>query len=187
MQDTERSYTYYWSGNYTVEAFTIVVQQPKTVSSMQFLPSMVAAKKGADGLTYYLINVGALTVGQQFDVSLSYQKDNDLLTYSDMPVSPVEPLNDTTLGFTNLSGFLPWALGLLGLTFILGGGIWYWRTGLKIPGSQPFEVSQQRSESASQQNHEFEAGFTYCHACGKRASPGDRFCRTCGTALRNQP
>jgi uncharacterized OB-fold protein len=26
--------------------------------------------------------------------------------------------------------------------------------------------------------------YVYCSQCGKRATPGDRFCRTCGSELR---
>lgn len=186
MDGVDRFYTYYWPGDYPVDAFIITVQQPKSASGMLFRPSMFAAKSGSDGLTYFLMNVGALTKGQQFEVSLTYQKETDVLTYSDMPVAPVEPLDDTTVGFTNLSDILPWVLGSLGLLLIFGGGTWYWRTGLKKTGSRSTEHFQQKTENTTSHTQPGDIEFAYCPACGKRASPMDRFCRTCGTALHPQ-
>ena len=186
MDGVDRFYTYSWPGAYPVDAFILTIQQPRSASGMLFRPSMFAAKSGADGLTYYLMNVGALTIGQQFEVSLTYQKETDVLSYSDMPVAPVEPLNDTTVGFTNLSGKLPWVLGSLGLLLIFGGALWYWRTGLKKTGSRSIEYILQKIENTPTQSQSGEIEFAYCPACGKRASPGDRFCRTCGTVLHPQ-
>lgn len=183
-ENSDRSYTFDWPGEFQVETFVISVQKPRTAKSIFFLPSTFAAKTGSDGLTYYLMNVGPLTQGQKFEVKLSYQKDNDELSYEMMPVAPIEPLDDTTIGFTNLTDILPWILGVLGFTLLFGGAFWYWRSGTKKTGFLLSNPEKPGTDSGPPANPAQDIQYVYCHACGKRASPGDHFCRTCGTALR---
>ncbi|HEX6268955.1 MAG TPA: zinc ribbon domain-containing protein, partial [Anaerolineales bacterium] len=55
----------------------------------------------------------------------------------------------------------------------------YWRSTQKSDSSIRSGARRRRS----QRMQEAKNGH-YCHECGARAQPGDRFCRTCGSRLR---
>jgi hypothetical protein len=77
---------------------------------------------------------------------------------------------------------LPWILGILGVALIVGGGLWYWQSGKQ---SATDKSRRRRRTARLKVSDETAAGDeVYCQNCGKRASVGDRFCRTCGTKLR---
>ena len=179
----QRHYEYTWPGDYAVEAFDIEVQQPTGATEMRFKPGTVTARQGDDNLTYYRMNVGPLNAGQQFQITVDYKKSTDELSASSVPVEPSGPLNDPNSGIASMPSILPWFLGGVGLLLIVGGGVWYWVTGRQK--TRPQREPHRRRKPAEIQTADNTAGSNiYCHQCGKRASTGDRFCRTCGTELR---
>jgi hypothetical protein len=177
-----RHYQYNWPGDYTVQAMTISAQQPLGATDMRISPSLGTGTPAADGLTYYTAQVGSLTQGQAFTITMDYQKANDDLSSQSLPVEPSGPLNDSALGRATMMSALPWLLGGLGLILLVGGGIWYWQSGRNK--GEPRRQWVRHKPAAQAENEEAEGNHIYCHQCGKRASPGDRFCRACGTTLR---
>jgi hypothetical protein len=161
---------------------------------MRISPNLGNGVQAEDGLTYFRANEGALTKGQSFDITLDYDKTSDALSASSMPIAPKEPITENTTGRTAWAAVLPWVLGGLGVLLIAGGIVWYWQSG-RQPSSttrrgrhKPSAASQPAAGEAT-----FDPGkaatpadgkYIYCHQCGKRAGPGDRFCRACGTPLR---
>ena len=179
----QRHFEYTWPGDYAVQAFNIEVQQPKGATEMQFKPGTVTPRQGDDNLRYYRMDVGSLTVGQQFQITLDYKKSTDELSASSVPVEPSGPLNDLNSGIASMSSILPWFLGGVGLLLIVGGGVWYWQSGRQK--ARPPRELHRRNKLADSQAADNTAGSNiYCHQCGKRAAIGDRFCRACGTELR---
>ncbi len=178
------SYLYTWLGEYSVKSFKIEVQLPAGASNMQIKPGMVTARQGNDGLNYYIMNVGPLSEGQLFEISLEYQKTSDELSFSEMPVEPSSSLSGETAGTASMTNVLPWVLGILGIGLIAGGGLWYWQSGRQK--NQPVSVdrSHRRKPTKAEADEGDGNSQIYCHQCGKRASSGDRFCRACGTPLR---
>lgn len=179
----QRHYEYTWPGDYAVDAFIIEVQQPTGATEMQVKPGTVSARQGDDNLKYYRMNVGALPSGQQFQITVDYKKSTDELSASSVPVEPSGPLNDPNSGIASMTSVLPWFLGGVGLLLIVGGGVWYWRSGRQQASPQR-ELHRRNKPVESLATDSTEASNIYCHQCGKRAAPGDRFCRTCGTELR---
>jgi hypothetical protein len=182
----DRHFVYNWPGDYAVSSFVIQVQQPVAATNMQISPNLGQSQKGSDGLTYYTAEEGAMKVGQPFTITIDYKKPNDNLSGPTVQVQSSAPLSTTPNSRFSWTTLLPWALGVLGVLLIVGGGTWYWWTGreknesaLRRPRRKPvvFETKEAKTDS--------DGGFVYCHNCGKRANPGDRFCRTCGTALRS--
>ncbi len=126
---------------------------------------------------------GSCKAGQEFDFSLAYDKATDELSVANLQVQPSAPVVDSTTGWrSSLTVALPWGLLVLGVILLVGGGVWYWQSGKrkeKAPETRRRrKPAAERSETGPTEEH------TYCHSCGKRADPGDRFCRTCGTPLR---
>jgi hypothetical protein len=181
MDGPDRQFEYRWPGDYAVETFSIQVQQPVGAADMQISPSAGAGKAGEDGLTYYNKPLGALPVGQTFSLSFRYQKADDSLSVSNFDVQPNAPIvaPETTVNFRTL---LPWMLGLLGVALIVGGGIWYWQSGKSKSSGE--SRRGRRSAGPREESRPSDGANVYCHQCGNRAAPGDRFCRTCGTKLR---
>lgn len=188
-----RKFTYTWMGDYRVDNLIVQVQQPGGADQMNVVPQASSVEFGSDGLQYHTVNLGALVAGQRLPVSLEYSKDTDTLTASGQSVDPAAPLSQLSTGL-RLTTILPWLLGVLGLVLIAGGGYWYWRTGLRStqvaprrnrhkPATSPANT-QESQPIAPELSDQTVSPAIYCHECGNRAMPGDRFCRVCGMQLR---
>ena len=183
----QRRFEYHWPGDYAVDALVIQVQQPAGASEMRISPSLGSGLQGGDGFTYYTADVGSLTAGNTFKISLEYQKQDEGLSVENLEVRPSSPVTSQTSGWLNWQQYLPWIVGVLGVLLIAGGGLWYWQSGRE---RAPAEVRRRRRSpplsSAEADATPGPGGAIYCHQCGKRASPGDRFCRSCGSRLRTE-
>lgn len=181
-EGTTRRYEYSWPGDYAVDRFKIEVQQPADAENMRISPSLGSGVEYSDGLVYYASDIGSLSLGQSFTISLEYQKESDELTAPSMPVEASGPIGEPPTGELELRQLLPAILGGLGVLLIAGGGFWYWHSGREKPESAP--QPRRRKKASSTEATSLEAEHIYCHQCGKRASNSDRFCRACGTQLR---
>lgn len=191
---SQKSYTFFWTGDYAVDWMRVQVQLPVGASNMQIKPGPVSQSVGMDGLTYYSKEIGSVAKDQSFSLMITYQKASDQLSVSTLQVQPSAPLSSSGSWRDRLHNalpwlftedgaayqILPWILGFLALVLIFGGGYWYWRTGQQEqkPRRRAKTVSPEVSEPTD------EVGNVYCHRCGKRAIPGDIYCRSCGTRLR---
>jgi hypothetical protein len=181
---SQRFVTYQWLGEYAVESMIIEVQQPVQSTNMRISPSLGPGQTGRDGLIYYIADWGALRVGETFNISLEYQKENDLLSAEQLVVQPSQPLVQNAPGGFLSMDVLPIAiLGFLGFALMIGGGVWYWQS-----SSREFSTQKPRKRGSRSLKHhpqKMDNGVgVYCHQCGKRAAAGDRFCRSCGIRLR---
>jgi hypothetical protein len=173
-----RQFSYLWYGDYAVSAFSISVQQPVDATNMTTDPAF-DPKQETDGLTYYNSPSFSIKAGEQFSLNLQYQKTSDRLTVPSSNIQPSEPINADTQGRVSLSNYLPYILGAVGVIFVVGGLGYYFLWG------RPRTVTEHpRRRSRSREAEE--TGEIYCPQCGQRARPGDRFCRVCGTRLKQQ-
>jgi hypothetical protein len=181
-QGSSRHFKYFWSGDYAVDSLMIEVQQPIGAKEMRIIPGMGNGATKQDGLTYYTSQAGSLKAGQTFELTLDYQKNSDTLSAESLEVKPSEPVSTITPTKSILLSVLPWILGGLGIVLIVGGGVWwYWQTGI---GKAHPKTSHKRRKLVITHNDVLPEGYIYCHHCGKRAMPADKFCRTCGTRIR---
>lgn len=186
-----RQFEFYWPGDYKVRTMELRIQQPINASGMKLTQGALKMSSGVieeDKLTYYTVPIdGQVEAGTTFRVGFSYTKPDDVLTSSQAPVLPVQTATGKASTATNspTTNELLLAGGIgIGLLLIAVGVFWY--------------VNQQRIASANasanrrrrhvRQSIETEAqstnGNIYCHQCGKRAGPGDTFCRSCGAKLK---
>ena len=182
-QGDRRIFEYQWPGDYSIEEIIVQMQQPRNASNLNILPDVGMGREGQDGLIYYTIVMGAINEGTPLDVRLSYEKDDDSLSQDLQSVQPEEPIMSQSLGWLTFLEVLPWALGVLGLLLIVGGGFWYWQSGhtVQIP------ITKLRSSTTQKQPEEkVEKRDVYCFDCGKRAMPGDIYCRSCGAKLNRK-
>jgi hypothetical protein len=107
----QRHYEYTWPGDYAVETFNLEVQQPTGATEMQIKPGTVTVREGDDNLKYYRMNVGSLTLGQQFQITVDYKKSTDQLSAGNVPVEASGPLDGPNTGVASMTSRLPWLLG----------------------------------------------------------------------------
>lgn len=184
-ENDQRHYEYRWPGDYTIDRLIVRAQQPAGATDMRISPNMGSGLTGEDGLVYFSTDIGSVSQGDTFSISLDYQKEGDALTSGNLQVEPSAPISSSTPGRIDLTSVLPWALGILGLLLIAGGGWWYWQSG-REEVTEPKHRRRRAAASPSQQTTQTPDGAIYCHQCGKRAEPSDRFCRACGTRLRTE-
>ncbi len=184
-EGAEREYTLTWPGDYTVNDLLVQVQQPPTATGMSFVPPQTGSSQAEDGLTYYGVPVGSVRAGTGFDLVMRYNKPDDTLTYPEQfqPAQPNQPVSDSTAGRVNMGQVLPWIIAGVGLALIGGGIFWYMMTG-RAPARN---TSKRRRHAASASAVSTPAPASgesiFCTQCGKKANPGDAFCRSCGTRL----
>ncbi len=179
-----RHFTYDWPGDYAVSQLTIQVQQPLGATNMRISPSLGSGSVGSDSLTYYTQDVGSVSSGQNFQITIDYQKSSDVLTAENLPIESSAPIPQGTSSDLNLQSWIPWGLGIIGAGLIIGGIVWYMRTGRQRTVPQ----ARRQRPRASTYNPDVDSGSAnigvYCAQCGKRALPGDQFCRSCGSPIR---
>jgi len=184
----QRRYSYRWPADMAVENLSVQVQQPAGATQMQISPSLGNGVAGSDGMMYFTAGVGSVPAGQDFTLTFQYNKANDDLSMSNLPVEPSAPIDTGVSILTQLRDMFPYLLTGLGVLLIIGGGFWFWQSGRSrepVASRNRRRPPRSAASRASQASPVDDTGQIYCHNCGKRASAGDRFCRTCGTPLRS--
>ena len=172
-----RHIVFEWPGDYAVDVLDINFLQPFSATNVVLSTPPTDTGAGQDGLTNYHVQKNNLTAGQSYSLTIDYQRNTDDLSISSLPVQAASTPGPETPGRTSMNDILPWLLAGLGLVLIAAGVIGYiiWqRGGAKRP------IRKQKNQNSIISNDE----SIYCHQCGKRAQPGDIFCRTCGTRLK---
>jgi hypothetical protein len=171
----ERQFSYVWPGNYAIDDLSVSIRLPPDTTSIVTDPIMKSTK-GADGSSDLIKDFGGLAAGQQFPLHVTYTKTTDALSVPAESVQPSKPIGSSTPGRVLLSNYLPYILGALGIVAIAAASIYLLR-----PHSRFTAVRRRSHGGRTEGRGKTEA---YCHQCGARAQPGDRFCRICGSKLR---
>jgi hypothetical protein len=174
-----RSYSYRWLSDYDVAGFVTVFQAP--FDATQFKSSLSLQDDGihpGDKMQYYFSDVGAVPAGKVFAFDLSYQKPTDALSISRLEIQPIV-VDENTPGRVSLNNYLPYIIGGLGVVLIVGGLVYY-----RQSGRSRSKTSRRRQHALAES--EENKSDVYCAQCGMRAHGGDRFCRTCGSRIRQQ-
>jgi hypothetical protein len=169
-----RSYSYRWLSDYDVADFVAIFQEP--FDATQFKSSLSLEDDGVhpDNMRYYFSSVGAVPAGKEITFDVSYHKPTDTLSASRIDIQPVV-VDENTPGRVSLNNFLPYIIGGLGVILIVGGLVYYRQSGRS--GSKK---SRRRQHVHAEENE----SDVYCAQCGTRAHGGDRFCRICGSRIR---
>ena len=186
-EGANRQFVYTWVGDLEVESFLVKVQQPLGAASLHVIPDLGQMTSSSDGFKYYVLDVGSVDYGQNFTLELKYIKETDALSIEGLQVQPSAPISQDSQGKMFVTTFLPWILGFLGIILVGGGLLWYWKSEKEVMGARPRH--RRKSEHGDDQTIRgsetvASAPVVYCHQCGKRAEPGDRFCRSCGAKLK---
>jgi len=184
IEGTKRQFEFIWTGDFAVESFVVLVQQPYESRQLTTTPSAESTFQGPEGLIRHAIELGSIQEGDSQSISVQYTKESNTLSIDGQPVQPSVQINASTPGRVTVLDVLPWALGVLGIILLVGGVLWYWQTGREQPKARSL---RRRSRPTTKTNRTSlgDEDAIYCHQCGKRAGSGDRFCRSCGSKLRS--
>jgi hypothetical protein len=171
----DRLFSYLWDNGYAVESFKYIFLEPLDVTGVKLEPKH-ASVNDQQGLSYYEGSPVSLASGEQFTLTINYQKTSDTLISQAQTVQIAEPVNEDTPGRVSLTNSLPYIIGGLGIIMIAGGLVYYFQWG-RASKSKPRRRHVREAE-------EGDSTSVYCPQCGTRAKPSDRFCRTCGARLR---
>jgi hypothetical protein len=190
QSDIIRGYDFNWISDYPVDEFIVSIQKPKFAAIMNVEPY---AGKGEvnpdDELTYYTVQYGKIGKGALIYLHLSYIKTNDGLSASTVPVNPANPLPGQKTLWETLTSILPtiWQNKSLLITggLLLGALVLFNLLVAIVPGTNPKRGKPNKANpvKAKQQPVVKEEKEVFCYQCGKRARPGDAYCRTCGSRL----
>jgi hypothetical protein len=166
-----------WAGDYAVDRLDANFLKPFGAENVSISIPPTDTGPGQDGLTNYHIQEANLATGQQFSLTIDYQRQTDALSISSLPVEAASTPGPETPGRVSMTGILPWVLAGIGLLLIVAGvvGFIIWQRSSRGPLVR---------RKGRPQHNENQAEIIYCHQCGRRAQPGDIFCRTCGTRLK---
>jgi hypothetical protein len=175
----KRSFTYQWFGDYPVGEYRITAQIPADSTNLISDPPLTDPGTTQDGKS--LIGVftqSDLKMGQSTEFKISYERESESVIQpaNSANIQPSEPIGPSTDGRVSIDN-LPWIIGGIGLALIGLALFFYWRS------TQATEQKSRRRRRAGS-SQEPSGEQAYCHECGARAQPGDRFCRTCGSKLR---
>jgi hypothetical protein len=175
----KRQFKYQWFGDYYVEDFAVTVLVPADSTELITSPVLQNTTAALNGAAIYgTVIKNALKMGNSFQFDLEYERTTDAFTDPSQSgqVQPSEPVDEDTLGRVSIAN-LPLIIGAFGLTLIGIALFSYWRS-TQSTESKPRRRRRQTQGDADEQ--------AYCHECGARANPGDRFCRTCGSRFRTE-
>lgn len=175
----QRVFSYVWDGIYAVDSFNISVLEPLDTKSLVMTPKSDSISQD-QGLKYYNKKPVKLAANEKFTLNLQYEKTSDALISSSQAVQPAAPLDDNTTGRVSFSNSLPYIIGGVGLLLIIGGVIYYLQAGKT--GKKKFR----RRAGGKSDEEEGNDSDVYCSQCGTRARTGDRFCRICGSRIKQQ-
>jgi hypothetical protein len=178
---SKRQFKYQWFGDYDVKKFSVLALVPADSTDLITSPVLETTTPAINGLALSgIVTRDELKMGNSFQFNLEYQRTSDTLInpVEAGQIQPAEPVGANTTGRVSITN-LPWIIGGFGLALIVIALFTYLRS------TQSGEAKPQRRRHRPVKSDK-EEGDTqaYCHECGARAHPGDRFCRTCGSRLR---
>ncbi len=176
----QRSFSFRWFGDYAVDQFNVTMQVPADSTNLVADPPFTNTSTSQDGLFIIgTIEQSGLKMGQSNTFKLQYERQSETVTKpsNSTNIQPSKPINSNTEGRVSIDG-LPWIIGGFGLALIGVALFFYWRS------TQSIEQKSRRRRRAGHTDEDSGEEQVYCHECGTRARPGDRFCRTCGSKLR---
>lgn len=183
-EGSSRMVNYRWPGGFQVDKFSLAFQLPPSASQLVMTPPWTQVERDENNFRIYLIEPISLQAEQIFQFSARYEKPDDLLSLSLLQVEAERPLEQSS-GQVRWLDILPWVVGILGLGLIfLGVLVWLSFARPELFTRTP-ERSRKRHVRRASGGAKYQSAVVYCHACGRRAEPGDRFCRACGEQLRS--
>jgi hypothetical protein len=176
----ERSYTYTWPGDLSVDRLSVRVQEPASATGLSTQPELASGIAGSDGISYRSADLGAFDAGKTLPVTISYRKTDTRTSTEILGLTPAGA--QTTVTKTG-DGVSLWLLLPAVAAGLIAGGVlataWHRRL---VAATIPSRAERRRRRDAGERENA--AGF--CPQCGNRLEAENRFCPRCGAAARSR-
>jgi hypothetical protein len=180
LDGNKRKFSFQWFGDYPVKQFSLSALIPTDSTNIITSPNLSNTSKTSNGLYLTSSKNLNLGMGEAYSFQIEYNRQSESVNpMRTNVVEAADPIGAETTGRVSVDK-LPWIIGGFGVAsvavilFLFS----YWRSMQTTTKLSGFSAS-------SHENHdENRNSQLYCHECGTRAQPGDRFCRMCGTKLR---
>ena len=204
-----RRYTFNALAPYEIGSLVLEAQQPIGALNFAATPQLDNETVGQLGLTHFDTSFSNLGAGDPITLELSYTKGDNTLSAG--PASPVVtpdlPVSEASARLGDWGAVVLIAFSIAIVALGVGAVVWYLRTqgsNLQRAGREPHHRHKQRghpprpkevtlapparagdppSPPAETTAPNAQAA-AFCHECGQKTLPDDRFCRNCGTELR---
>jgi hypothetical protein len=186
LADRARKLEYIWPADVAISDLQIIVQQPAGASGFELSLPFSPARLGADGLSYHQAALGSVPAGEPLPLDIRYERATgglsvDLIKGAQaLDLEPVQA--DSGLSSTT------WLTGGLLLIGFVGALVYWYGATKRARGSRPEKASRARARRRVSKPATEKAPASkrapFCHECGSKSQPDDRFCRSCGAGLR---
>lgn len=171
-----RHFVFQWDGSYAASILQVDLKQPLDSRNVATDPPLDEIWQDEYGFVYRSAKFSAMPAGSPLTIVVDYDKSSDILNVAGTAIRPSQEVDTTTPGRISVETFMPWIIGLIGLVLIAGGVLYLARS------NRPRQLRPRlRHQNRAEQDGNDQV---YCHQCGQRARPADRFCRSCGSRLR---
>jgi hypothetical protein len=202
LDGNERTFTFDWQADVDVTELLVSVQQPVAAEDLTTDPAEFSVTTRQDGFQYHNLSPIEVPAGDSFSIQVSYSRavtqlsaellqpavDIDTTTNSQPETPTGTQLNLTTILLAS-GGVAVLAVGawmIFGERLVAARRAPARSRSASVPTrpKAPQPEREQRQETADSPSPTF---VQFCHRCGQKSDPDDRFCRSCGTRLKTKP
>jgi hypothetical protein len=188
-----RTYTFSYTADYPTTSLNLEFQEPPTAEGFVLDPPADAVVDGAYGLTYHLVQAGALASGETREWTLAYVKDNSDLTAAGLPEPEAPGPSAATPGATEGAGNSTIWIFLVAFVALIAVGVtgyWLGHRTQQAPQAIP-PASQRQKRRGSGRGNRLQRSSVggearFCHQCGAELRSDSVFCHECGASVREE-
>jgi hypothetical protein len=169
LTTSDRKFLFSMDLPYRVAELVVRVQQPRNATNVAGTPPLVEVEQAADGFTYHRAMQANLDAGTPVELSLTYQKGEAGLSVQAPPKTETPPVLPSEGRGQSTTIILVLGLGVVVLSLSTLAAFYF------------ATRARRRQKGAATARPE---GGGFCPQCGRPVETEDRFCRNCGTALR---
>jgi hypothetical protein len=200
LEGDERSFVFEWESETPVTEMLVSVQQPVAAEGMVVDPAVFSVTTRADGFQYHNLSPVEVPAGERFSLEVSYSRAMTTLSAElAQPTTADETTTTTEQPEPAAPPAMNWQTILLasGGVAVLAVGVWM-IFGERLLAARKGGVTARPTPKAARprtREREMEGEVEtaeietptyvqFCHHCGQKSDPDDRFCRSCGTRLK---
>ena len=206
--DNQREIVFNFDPGYAAKALEVVIQEPARATDFSMSPTEQSNFRGADGLTYHVINLTNVAAGNTVNLTIRYTKNDANLTKAQLSVANEGAgVIPTTAAAEASTPWLPYVLIGLGVVLLIG-AFTYWYLVQRRPGQARAAANTTTGgkRSTDGKGKSLASGAparnaprptvratgatpvgkmaVFCTQCGHELQETDRFCPQCGTPRR---
>lgn len=180
IQNQRRQLNFRFGTPFDIEQTTIEVQQPLQADDFAVSPTPNRTLTDNNGLTYHLLDLAGLQLGEAFSVNATYLRNTDEPSMQLLGLLPATPATDAA----SPRAWLGYLMIGLGFVLLLGSGYWWFSTHQAAEGLATVSVGQTKKSAGNLKVTRTADTTGFCHRCGAALRREAKFCHVCGTARR---